>query len=243
MHRIFWNRLGVSVLALSLAGSAAAFADDDARRAILDLREEMKAVQSELTVRRNAQMKLMEQLNALQEQNRRLTGRVEELSNALSQERRSTRELFGSIDNRVAAFEPTVVRLNGKDVQVSPQEKTAYDAAVLLFQDGKFAEAARSFQRFVARYDKSPYLSEALFWWGSSAFGAEQYKTTIDTQNRLLKSYPRSDRAPDAMLLVSSAQAASGNVNAATATLEKVIRTYPKSEAAATAKERLEAFR
>ena len=41
------------------------------------------------------------------------------------------------------------------------------------------------------------------------------------------------------MLLVGSAQAASGNPKAAAATYRKVIKTYPKSDAAVTAKQRL----
>lgn len=41
------------------------------------------------------------------------------------------------------------------------------------------------------------------------------------------------------MLLVGSAQAASGNLKAARATFQKVQKTYPDSEAAVTAKARL----
>lgn len=237
--RLWTVRLALATTLAAAANSALAFADDEARRAILDLREEVKTLKADLNITRNAQMQLSSEINALKEQNRQLTGRVEELTNALAVEKRSTRELFGSIDSRVSAFEPVMVVLNGESVQVQPQEKAEYDAAVLLFQDGKFKEAAVKFSRFAEKWPESPYRPDALFWWGSSAFGAEQYKTVISSQNSLLKAYPKHPRAADAMLLVGSAQAASGNPKAAAATYRKVIKTYPKSDAAVTAKQRL----
>lgn len=239
----FALRACAALCALAAAGAAAAFSDDEARRAIIDLRAEVKALQGDLAIARNAQLQLMTEINGLKEQNRQLTGRVEELSNALNVERRSTRELFSSIDERVSAFEPVTVVINGETVQVDPREKADYDAAVLLFQDGKYKEAAEKFSRFAERWDESPYRPDALFWWGSSAFGAEDYKTTINSQNRLLKEYPKNVRASDAMLLVGSAQAAAGNAKAAAATFNKVLKTYPDTDAAAAAKARLEGMK
>ena len=121
------RRTAAALAALSIAGSAFAFADDDARRAILDLRETVKAIQADLSVSKNAQMQLMTEINRLKEQNRHLTGQVEELYNALEMEKRSTRDLFGSLDSRVEAFEPQTVVINGESVTVDPKEKQAFD--------------------------------------------------------------------------------------------------------------------
>ena len=71
----------------------------------------------------------------------------------------------------------------------------------------------------------------------------EQYKTAISSQNQLIREYPKHARAADAMLLVGSSQAASGNLKAARATFQKVQKTYPDTEAAATAKSRLAALK
>ena len=98
----------------------------------------------------------------------------------------------------------------------------------------------RGFRSFVKDWPQSPYRPDALYWLGSSAFAAEQYKTAISTQNQLLREYPKSVLAPDAMLLVASSQAASGSVNAAKATLRKVIKQYPKTSSAETAQKRLD---
>lgn len=53
------RRTVAALAALSMAGSAFAFADDDARRAILELRETIKTMQADLSVSKNAQMQLM----------------------------------------------------------------------------------------------------------------------------------------------------------------------------------------
>lgn len=236
------SRLGAALMTAVMACSAYAFADDDARRAILDLREEVKALQADLAVARNAQLQLMTEINVLKERNRHLTGDVEELRNALSVEQRSTRDLYASLDGRIAAFEPVSVVVNGETVLVDPREKNEYEAAVLLLQDNKFKEAVGKFERFAEKWPDSPYRPEALFWQGTSEFALGDYKSVIASQNRLIKEYPKGTRAPDAMLLVGSAQAAAGSVKAARATFNKVVKTYPDSDAARTAKSRIQAM-
>ena len=237
------RRTVAALAALSMAGSAFAFADDDARRAILELRETIKTMQADLSVSKSAQMQLMTEINQLKERNRQLTGRVEELINAIEVERRSTRDLYGALDSRLEAFEPQMVVINGQSYSVDPKEKQAYDEAVLQLQDGKYKEAAANFKRFANEWKESPYRPDALFWWGTAAFALEQYKTAISSQNQLIREYPKHARAADAMLLVGSSQAASGNLKAARATFQKVQKTYPDTEAAATAKSRLAALK
>ena len=56
------RRTVAALAALSMAGSAFAFADDDARRAILELRETIKTMQADLSVSKNAQMQLMTEI-------------------------------------------------------------------------------------------------------------------------------------------------------------------------------------
>lgn len=225
-------RVAAGLFALTAACSAHAFADDDARRAILELRETVKTLQS-------SQIQLATEISNLKEANRRLTGRIEELSNSLKVEQRNSRSIYESLDKRVGVFEPQTVTIDGKSVTVSPEEKRDYDAAVLLLQDGKFKEAEAAFKRFTTDYRGSAYRADALFWLGTSAFAAEHYKTAISAQNQLLREYPKSSRAADAMMLVASSQAASGSITASKSTLQKIIKTYPNTEVAAEARNRL----
>ena len=119
----------------------------------------------------------------------------------------------------------------GEDVSL----QAAYDAAVELLKAGDYKKAAAAFSTFGAEWPKSAYAADAVYWRGSCLFALEQYKSTINVQNSLIRSYPKHPRVADAMISVASSQAALGNVKAASATLAKVIKQYPNSDAAKTA--------
>ena len=123
-------RTAIGLAALSAACSVQAFADDDARRAILELRESIKTLQTDLEANRNAQIQLSTEINNLKELNRRLTGRIEELVNAQNQEKRNARTQYETLDKRLAVFEPQVVVIDGQSIEVSAEEKKAYDMLV-----------------------------------------------------------------------------------------------------------------
>ena len=59
------------------------------------------------------------------------------------------------------------------------------------------------------------------------------------TQRQLLKEFPDSSKAPDALLNIASAQADMGDGVAARRTLEELIAKYPKSDAGTRARQRL----
>ena len=61
-------------------------------------------------------------------------------------------------------------------------------------------------------------------------------------QRKLLTTYPDSDKAPDAMLSIASAQETMGDRKGAQKTLEELVTKYPKSSAASSAKQRIAAF-
>ena len=106
----------------------------------------------------------------------------------------------------------------------------------------EYGDAEKAFKDFNDNFKKSPYRMDALFWWGTSAFANEHYKTAISSQNQLLREFSKGARAADAMMLVASSQAASGSINAAKATLQKIIKTYPKTDVAKEAAQRIREF-
>ena len=154
----------------------------------------------------------------------------------------NARTQYETLDKRLAVFEPQVVVIDGQSIEVSAEEKKAYDTAVALLQTGKYGDAEKAFKDFNDNFKKSPYRMDALFWWGTSAFANEHYKTAISSQNQLLREFSKGARAADAMMLVASSQAASGSINAAKATLQKIIKTYPKTDVAKEAAQRIREF-
>lgn len=219
-----------------------AFSDDRARRAILDLRQEVRQLQEQVDQQQRAKLQLASQISDLLEQNRYLTGRIEELTNQTGVQGQSSQDLYLKLDERVKALEPLSVVLNGNTVTVQPLEKATFDQGVQALRDGKYTQAMKIFDSFNIVWATSAYREDALFWWGNAAFSAESYKESYDILNQLLKEYPGSSHIPDAMLTIGSAQASLKNIKAAQATFKKVIKQYPQHSAAGIAKERLAAL-
>ena len=103
-----------AVLAGLSTPSFALFGDDEARKAILELREKAQTMQ-------NAQMQLVREIEMLRSQNAELTGRVEKLTNDLAQQQKSVRDLFSNLDKRTAAFESQLESVDGKSITVTPE--------------------------------------------------------------------------------------------------------------------------
>jgi tetratricopeptide (TPR) repeat protein len=74
---------------------------------------------------------------------------------------------------------------------------------------------------------------------GNAQYARRDYRASIVTQRQLLKDFPDSSKAPDALLNIASAQSDMGDNAAARRTLEELIAKYPKSEAGTRARQRL----
>lgn len=233
----------LAVAGIVWASQACAFSDDEARRAILDLRAQVSKMQEQIDVQQKAQMVLMTKISDLQAQNRRLTGGIEELNNTVHEEKRSTRQLFGNLEERLVKIEPVSMEIDGVPVLVKPEAKREFDAAMEKLQAAAYSDAAAAFKDFAADWTKSPLRQDALYWQGVSNFAAGRYKSVIRIQDQMIREYPKSSRVPDAMLSVASAQAAAGNLKAARKTYQRVMSRYPKSAAAKEARSQLQALK
>ncbi|MFT4100938.1 MAG: tol-pal system protein YbgF [Burkholderiaceae bacterium] len=226
---------------------AALFDDDEARRAILDLRGRMAEQQRQIDaishkldeVAGRTQLDAQNQFEAMRQEIARLRGQIEVQANELANAQRRERDLFTDLDTRLKKFEPTPVQLDGKTVSVDPNERKDYEAALAQFRAGDFRSAQSSFQQFIQQNPDSAYAANAMFWLGSAQFAQKDYKSAISTHQSLLNKFPDNARAPDAMLNLAYAQIESGDRAKARKTLETVTTRYPDSPASQAAKERL----
>ncbi len=99
-------------LIVAFPAHAQLFSDDDARKAILELRQRTEhAVQSELgarldTAQRN-QLDLANQNETLRQEIARLRGQVETLTNEVATLQKRNRDLYTDLDARLKKFEPS----------------------------------------------------------------------------------------------------------------------------------------
>lgn len=224
-----------SSLLLSVSANAALFEDDEARRAILELRERVDRQSEEIQNFRRSLLEQQNQFEALRAETARLRGEKEELS----QELRRAQELSQGVDDRLKKFEPSTVKVDGVEFLADPAETKAYEDALAVFRNGEFAAAATAFNEFVSRNPKSGYVLPSLFWLGNAQYANRDYKNAIRNFNTLLNRAPGHLRASDSMLSVANCQLELKDIKAARKTLNDLLKTYPHTEAAAAATERL----
>ena len=244
-----WHRAAAGMLLLAtLTGAAQAgvFDDDEARRAILDLRAKAEANQTALNARLDkleaatrGQLDLSNQIETLREDIARVRGESETIANELSNQQKRQKDYYTDLDARLRKLEPQQVTVDGKSGAVAQGEARAYEAALTPFKNGDFKAAIPAFGNFLSQYPDSAYAPAAQYWIGASHYAQRDYKAAIAAHQQLIKNWPDSARAPDALLNIASSQTDLADKRAARKTLEQLVATYPDSEAAATARLRL----
>jgi tol-pal system protein YbgF len=238
------NRVA-AVLLLSMATAGAAQAqifggDDQARRAILDLRAKMDALaqehEQEVTNTRRQLLDLTTQIDQLRRELATLRGDNERLLHELGTIQRQT-------DERLRPFEPNLVSMDGLEFQARPEESQAFDAAMGALRASQFARAAELFAQMRERFPSSGYMGHVLYWEGNAHYAARQYEPAVQSFDRLIKSLPEHPKAPESLLSLASCHVELKNVRASRAALEKLVKDYPDTEAAVTARERLARLR
>lgn len=231
---------------LPLQAHAGLFDDDEARKALLDLRAKVEALRADLQAKidtksdKSSTLDLINQNDATLQQVNQLRGQIEVLANELANAQKRQKDFYVDLDARLRKLEPREVTIDGKSTQVDPGEQRGYDTAMQQFKAGDYKAAATALQEFVQRYPGSSYAANAQYWLGNSYYAQRDCKAAIAAQLVVLKNYADSPKAPDAMLNIASCQTELKD-KAAKKTLQDLIKQYPDSTAAAAAKERLNA--
>src|SRR5881392_1989008 len=108
LHRRFVARavasvaLGALCIGLGTSASAALFEDDEARRALLDLRQRVEA----------QRIANDQQMEALRQDSARMTGQNEQLTRDVAELQRRQRDLVQGVDERLRKVEPSRVTVD-----------------------------------------------------------------------------------------------------------------------------------
>ncbi len=226
----------------SLQAHAALFGDDEARRAILDVRTKVDAMQQS-KAETSAVLDLSNQNEQLRQEIARLNGQIEVLTNELANVQQRQKDFYTDLDNRLRKLEPQNVSVDGQDALVGQSEQRSYDDALALFKSGDYKKAGAAFTDFVQRYPQSAYAPSAQYWVGNALYAQRDYRNAISAQQSLVKKYPDNPKAADAMLNIASSYMEMKDRTAAKKTLESLVAKYPNTPAAQTAKERLTNFK
>ena len=238
--------LATSAFAALTAAHAGLFDDDDARRAILELRQRVDAIQAAQTKQagdsaqsNRSLLDLQTQIESLRSDLATLRGQNEQLTQDVANLQRQQKTISQNVTAQLAATQPTQVTVDGQTFNATPQEKTDFESALATFRQGDFAGAQTAFSSFVQRYPQSGYNPSALFWLGNAQYATRDYKGAIGNFRALVAQSPTHARAPESVLSIANCQIELGDTKAARKTLGDLLKAYPQSEAAQAAKERL----
>ncbi len=209
---------GSLAIVLALAATPAhAFSDDEARRAIIDLRAQIKQINEQ---NQQARLHLADQIDMMRQEIAGLRGQIEQLSR---------RPPTGNQPANAPQDRQTA----------DPQEQAAYQAAADLYRSGKYPEAASAFAAFTQAYPDSELSGDARFYLGSSQYATRDFKESVKTMQDLVQARPQDPRAPDALLVAAASQIEINDLAGAKASLQRIIKDYPDTSAAETAKSRM----
>ena len=239
--------LAVALLCASLGAQAALFEDDEARRAILDLRQRVEAMRQQAEQRQNEEnaqlrrslLELQTQIEQMRGDLQRMTGQNEQLTRTVTE----MQQRQGEIDDRLKKSEPSKVSVDGREFSADPREKADFEAALGVFRGGQFPQAQTAFAEFVKRYPQSGYNASALFWLGNAQYATRNYNEAIANFRSMLSLAPDHAKAPEAVLSIANCQIELKDTRAARRTLEDLTKAYPQSEAAQAGRERLSRLR
>jgi len=257
-----------SFLLMSLAAHAGIFDDDEARKAILDLRQQITSLNAtvnnslsaaqqrsteEIAQLRKSMLELQNQIDRQKGDISQLRGDNEVLARNLAEMQIRQKDMLQSAEQKLQAaeqrsqaveqkltkLEPVKIALDGREFMADPAEKRDFDAAFALFRAGDFAKSQKALFEFIQRYPGSGYSPSALYWLGNAQYSNRDYKEAIINFRSMSSKNPDHMRAPEAMLSIANCQLEMKDPKSAKKTLEDLMKAYPKSEAAFAGVERL----
>ena len=87
---------------------------------------------------------------------------------------------------------------DASDAPTTPRQQ--YDAAMELLTRAQYIEAQSSFKSFVAANPKDELAGPAQYWVGEVSFTQKDYKSAAQAFADVIKRFPKTQKAPDAML-------------------------------------------
>jgi len=179
------------------------------------------------------QADMQAQFTELQTQILSLQGKLEEMAAAPKVDGRD-------LEARIKTLEDA---LSGGKVQEAAAgqaaAKSPYDIGIERFKAGKYDEALKAFDAYIAHATDPTLVDNAYFWAGESLFAMGRHEDAILRYDVVIKQYPKSDKMPDALYRQGMAFVQLGDKEAGNLLLRRVAKDFPESEPGKKAKKQL----
>lgn len=235
----------IAVSSVPVQAQAGLFDDVEARKAILDLRARVEALNNRLEAKadKSTNLDLAGQNEQLQLEVARLRGQIEVLSNEVANLQRRQKDFYADLDTRVRKVEPQQATVDGRQVEVMPGEQQTYDAALGMFKAGDYKNAGATFSNFLRLYPQSAYAGAAHYWLGNTYYAQRDFRSAIASHQTVADRFADNPKAPEALLNIAISHIELKDRPAARSALEQVVARYPDAPAAQAAQERMATLR
>jgi len=224
-----WLAVGAMVVTMTLPGSSWAKSELDLRLTRLE-----NIIENELNIR------LINQLDAMQQEIRELHGKVEEQQNAMQALNQKQDKLFVNLDSRLNSLNP--------DVVTSTSEQAIFDSAYKLMNTKKYDAAITEFKDLLWQFPEGTQAASVYYWLGeiyllqwqqnrSDQGLLDQAKQSFTT---VTNKYQGDTKEADALLKLGMIEIDLGNWTQAKEILTKVIQKQPNSSRARIAEGKLQ---
>ena len=245
-------RLWLLLCLCAASGQAAAglFADEDARKQVkqleartVKLEQALQAAEADKKQSIRAMLDLQMQLEAVNNELRKLNGQNEELVHNLQDAEKRQKDFYIDLDTRLRRIESAggaaSERVDGPKATAPVGENRAFEAAYNLYRAENYQKATAAFADFLKRYPQSAHEANVRYWMGNAYFLLKDCKNSVSSYQALTGEYQDHPRVPEAMLNIADCQLDLKNKTAAKKTLKQLISQFPGSDASEKAKKRL----
>lgn len=202
---------------------------------------------------RSEQADLSNKIDELRAEVLRLNGLIDEMKHKNKEDKeeitRFANEVKAQIDSLKAQQEalasttgpkPGVIPPSADSAKSTPApEADPYQQAMELFKGKDFNGAEKLFKSYIDKNPDGKFIDNAYFWIGECEYNLEHFDEAILAYQKVISQFPKSNKAPDALLKQGMAFAKLGDKQSARIVLEKLIKQYPTSEQAARAKKQI----
>lgn len=213
--------------------------------------QRIEALERMFSTRTEAQHRLQQQLDTMQQEVNELRGSIELHNYQLERILDRQRELYAEIDKRMSGVSnsPPVTPVAANSAQqssgavLSANENDAYDKAVnLILKDKLYDQAIPAFQSFLQTFPNSSYASNAHYWLGQLLFNKQDWTGASAQFQILVNKYPDSNKRADALVKLGVTEMERSNSARAKQLWEQVIREFPDSPSSKDAAKRLKSI-
>ena len=228
---------------------------NDARRRIVRLEKEMVGVRQmandeiqislqglhkEMDTIRKGEADLQASQDTIRVDMREMSGKADDLKILVQKSMEDGKFQKEESDRRLAALEDRLAKLEKKlgDQQASastPSNATPegiYESGLAAFKAGEMQKARDLFTRLVEQKPGHALIPNCRYWIGETYYNEKNFEQAILAFQEVIKNYPKSDKAPAALLKQGMSFKNIGDKKSARYVLNKLKDDYPQSDEA-----------